>query len=410
MSLPYLSRTHVRHLLLAAQGLSSPARKKAGKPDVLACIRRMSALQIDTIHVVARSPYLVLFSRLGEYDKTWLEALLAEGHLFEYWSHEACFLPIEDFGLYRHRMLSPESMGWKYSVQWREQYRDAIASLLTHIRENGPVRSSDFERRDGQKGGGWWCWKPEKRSLEVLLTAGELMVKRRHNFQRLYDLRERVLPSWSDDRDLRSADACLLDLWEKAIKALGAARISWIGDYFRTGRRLSPDSIAPLLDEGRIFPIQVEGWKEPLYVHHEHRGLLDDIQAGRKNSTSTCLLSPFDPVIWDRRRTQELFDFDYRLECYTPEPKRQYGYFVLPILSRGRLVGRLDAKAHRRDGVLEIKAFYWEPGVRLSTRLYDDVGRALRRFADWHETPTVRFARADSEETGRGLARHMFGD
>jgi uncharacterized protein YcaQ len=157
----------------------------------------MGALQIDTINVVARSPYLVLWSRLGAYDPKWLDELLTEGAIFEYWSHEACFLPVEDFALYRHRMLNAESLGWKYSRAWVEAHRAEIERLLEYIRERGPVRSIDFERRDG-KAGGWWEWKTEKRALETLFTAGELMIARRQNFQRVYDLRERVLPSWDD--------------------------------------------------------------------------------------------------------------------------------------------------------------------------------------------------------------------
>ncbi|HSY28367.1 MAG TPA: crosslink repair DNA glycosylase YcaQ family protein, partial [Burkholderiaceae bacterium] len=188
-----LSLSAARALHLAAQGLLSPRRQKATKPDVLNAIRSIGALQIDTIHVVARSPYLVLWSRLGDYPMHWLEELLAEGALFEYWAHEACFLPTEDYGLYRHRMLDPSSMGWKYSEKWMAENRTAVDAVLDHVRQNGPVRSADFARKEG-KGGGWWEWKPEKRSLEVLFTAGHLMIARRQSFQRIYDLAERVLP------------------------------------------------------------------------------------------------------------------------------------------------------------------------------------------------------------------------
>jgi uncharacterized protein YcaQ len=188
-----------RALHLAAQGMLQARRARAGKDDVLAAIRRMGVLQIDTISVVARSPYLVLWSRLGDYDPCWLDALLEEGKLFEYWAHEACFIPIEDYGLYRHRMLDPGALGWKYAAGFLREHPDVVARVLEHIRAHGPVRSADFERTDGQPGG-WWAWKPEKRSLEVLFTAGVLMIARRQQFHRIYDLAERVLPGWDDSR------------------------------------------------------------------------------------------------------------------------------------------------------------------------------------------------------------------
>ena len=187
-----LSHTAAQALMLAAQGLDRRPPRVATKADVLAAIRRMHVLQIDTIHVVARSPYLVLWSRLGAYPAHWLTDLLAEGALFEYWAHEACFLPIEDYPLFRHRMLDAANMGWKYAREWARENRAALDHVLAHVREHGPTRSADFERQDGQAGG-WWEWKTEKRALETLFTAGELMIARRHNFQRVYDLRERVL-------------------------------------------------------------------------------------------------------------------------------------------------------------------------------------------------------------------------
>src|SRR5947199_7605302 len=183
--------------MLAAQGLLQPSERAATKRKALDVIRRMQVLQIDTIHVVARSPYLVLWSRLGSYEPRWLDELLAEGKLFRYWLNEACFLPIEDYPLYRRRMIAPGSWGWKYSHEWVTKHANEVKGVLDAIRERGPVRSSDFTRTDGKRGG-WWEWKPEKRALEMLFTAGELMIARRHNFQRLYDLRERVLPSWDD--------------------------------------------------------------------------------------------------------------------------------------------------------------------------------------------------------------------
>ncbi|HEU4453906.1 MAG TPA: crosslink repair DNA glycosylase YcaQ family protein [Longimicrobium sp.] len=387
-----LSQDATRAMVLAAQGLDRRPRRKARKADVLETIRRMEVLQIDTINVVARSPYLVLWSRLGAYPLRWLEELLAEGSLFEYWAHEACFLPIESYPLFRRRMLDPAGMGWKYRAAFMEKHRNAAARLLAHVRENGPVRSIDFEREG--KGGGWWEWKPEKRMLEGLFTAGELMIARRERFQRVYDLRERVHPSWSDTH-LPPAEEARRTLVLKSVRALGIAKAKWVADYFRMPKKETPSIVRALAEEGALVPVEVEGWKEPAYVHPDHRPLAVSAAAGELKPSHTTLLSPFDPIVWDRQRGSELFGFDYRLECYTPAPKRVHGYFTLPILRRGRLIGRLDPKAHRKEGVFEVRAIYLEPGIRVTGALIDDVARALRECAAWHGTPEVAVRRSD---------------
>ncbi|HEX7909470.1 MAG TPA: winged helix-turn-helix domain-containing protein [Paraburkholderia sp.] len=385
-----------RTLHLAAQGLLTPPRRKAVKADVLDAIRRMAQLQIDTIHVVARSPYLVLFSRLGAYPQQWLDEHLAEGKLFEYWSHEACFVPIEDYSLLRHRMLDPSEMGWKYAAEWHKKHRKDIDKLLAHIRATGPVRSADFSREAG-KGNGWWDWKPEKRHLEVLFAIGQLMVAERRNFHRVYDLAERVLPDWDDARDLQPAHTVTETALRRTCRALGIARADWVADYYRLPRRPYRDELRALADRGELIPVQVEGWKQDTYVHQDFAAILDDAASGKLVSTVTTVLSPFDPVVWDRKRAAALFDFDYAIECYTPAAKRKYGYFVLPLLSRGRLVGRVDAKAHRTQGVFELKSLHIEPGVRLSARLAGDLRRALQRCADWHGTPQLEITTAPLE-------------
>lgn len=378
-----------RALHLAAQGLLQPRRRRAAKADVLAEIRRMGVLQIDTIHVVARSPYLVLWSRLGDYPQAWLDELLAEGALFEYWAHEACFVPIEDYRLLRHRMLDPLAMGWKYSARWMAEHRAEVEAILAHVREHGPVRAADFERTDG-KAGGWWEWKPEKRALEVLFTAGELMIARRHNFQRVYDVAERVLPGW-DDSALPPPEHVRRELALRTVRALGLARAAWVADYYRTrGARIDLETLA---EEGALLRATVDGWRDPVYVHPDHATLAQQAADGALTATLTTVLSPFDPVVWDRRRALELFDFDYRLECYTPAHKRVHGYFTLPLLRRGALVGRVDAKAHRREGIFELKALALEPGVRSSERFVRDIAGALRRCAGWHGCPRVTVGR-----------------
>lgn len=387
-----LSLADARALHLSTQGLLTPPRRKATRDDVLAAIRRMALLQIDTISVVARSPYLVLYSRLGHYDPAWLDGLLADGALFEYWAHEACFVPVEDYRLLRHRMLDPAAMGWKYSVRWMQQHHADIEQLLAHIRQHGPVRSRDFARQGG-KGNGWWDWKPEKRHLEVLFTSGQLMVRERENFQRVYDLAERVLPHWDDTQHLPAPATARHDMIRASCRALGLVQTGWVGDYYRLRGKVTAAELTPLIDSGELLPVQVEGLKGDSYVHHSLQDALRLAADGQLKASACSVLSPFDPVVWHRARASQLFGFDYRIECYTPAPKRQYGYFVLPLLVRGQLVGRLDAKAHRAQGVFEVKALYLEPGIKPGKRLQQDILKALQQCADWHGTPQLRFGR-----------------
>lgn len=391
----HLSHAAAQALMVAAQGLHRWPDAAASKADLLATIRRMGVLQIDTIHVVARSPYLVLWSRLGAYPQEWLTDLLAEGALFEYWAHEACFLPIESFPLFRRRMLdaTSEGMKWKYSHEWAAHNGEALERVLGYVREHGAARSADFERTDGQASG-WWEWKPEKHALETLFTAGELMIARRHNFQRVYDLRERIMPDWDDARVL-PIELVRRTLALQAVRALGVTSARWVADYFRTSLRDTMPLLPALAAEGALIEVAVAGWEHPAYIHPDNQALAEAAAADALVPELTTLLSPFDPLVWDRARALALFGFDYRIECYTPAPKRRYGYFTLPILRRGQLIGRIDPKAHRKEGRFEVKALHLEPGVPVTGELVDDIAGTLREFADWHVTPTVEVGFSD---------------
>ena len=384
-SLPLSS---VRLVQLAAQGLLRPPDSPATKADVLNAIRRMGALQIDTIHVVARSPYLALFSRLGSYAPVWLDELLAEGALFEYWSHAACFLPIEDYALYAGRMA--DSARRFFEEDYEARHTEAVARVMQALREDGAVRSADFERTDGQKGG-WWNWKEEKHVLEYLHTSGQVMIARREKFQRVYDLRERVLPGWKDAQAL-SREEAYRALALKAVRCLGIALPRWVPDYFRLSKRDVAARLQAFAQAGLLLPVQVEGWDGPAYLHPDNLPLLEAAQAGELEATLTTLLSPFDPLTWHRERASTLFGFDFTLECYLPAEKRQYGYFSLPILHRGRLIGRIDPKAHRKEGIFEVRSIHWEPGIEPDSEMAAEVRAAIQRCADWHGTPEVKFS------------------
>jgi uncharacterized protein YcaQ len=403
-----LTAQQARNLHLAAQGLLVRPRRRARKADVLAAIERMRVLQIDTIHVVARSPYLVLFSRLGAYKAHWLDELLEEGHVFECWAHEACFAPFADHEL--HRRHAEEGRGGHWSMKSARRtlaaHAAGMAGLLEHIRANGAVKASEFERADGAPGGGWWGWKDEKRWLEALFAHGELMIARRENFQRVYDLGERVLAKARRHRLAEPVgDAATMHrrFVLGAVHALGVTQARWINDYFRSGGKLKDAALDEHVASGQLLQIDVDGWGNRAYVHREHADLLAAAAAGRLRATQTVLLSPFDPVVWDRERASAMFGFDYRIECYTPAPKRRYGYYVLPILHRGRLVGRLDAKAHRADGVFEVKALHLEHAIAWTPALAQAIAGAIRQCAHWHATPQVRLGRCEPKPLRREL-------
>ncbi|NLS56424.1 winged helix-turn-helix domain-containing protein [Hafnia alvei] len=384
-----LSLSALRNLHLHAQGLDKPRRHKATPLDVIACIRQMSLLQIDTINVVARSPYLVLFSRLGLYSERWLDEALRNGDIFEYWAHEACFIPKEDYRLVRPQMMAPENMGWKYSPEWHQKHHDDISKLLTHIRHNGPVKATDFSAKN-RKTSGWWEWKPEKRHLETLFSCGQLMVKERINFHRVYDLPERVIPEWNDDANSISSALAQQQMMANSARSLGVFKAQWLADYYRLKKIDTKKMIHNMLDSQEIIGVRQRETQELYYIHHSLAHLLAKAQNNEIKATHTTLLSPFDPVVWDRKRASELFGFDYRLECYTPEAKRNFGYFSLPILQRGALVGRIDAKMHRKEKVLELKSCHQEKGVRFTEKKRAELKAAITLFAAWQQATEVK--------------------
>jgi uncharacterized protein YcaQ len=286
--------------------------------------------------------------------------------------------------------------GREKSRAWMSAHPEEILRVLARVREGGEVRSAEFARTDG-KAGGWWEWKPAKRALEHLFAAGELMISRRDpNFHRVYDLRERVLgrglPGW-EDALAPTYEEVQRALALGAVRSLGVAVARWVPDYFRTPRKGVAALLDRLADEGGLLRARIED--EPAYVHPDNAGLAEAAASGDLRPSLTTLLSPFDPVVWDRARGLELFGFEYRIEVYTPAARRRYGYYSLPILHRGALVGRLDAKAHRKGGLFEVKALHLEPDVSVTEDLVIGLAGALRGCAAWHGTPEILVRRSD---------------
>lgn len=387
---PTISLDQARAIAIAAQGLDR-------RPSVVdqatlhQTIKRMQIVQIDTINVVARAPYFVLWSRLGNYDPEWFDQLqFPAGQLFEYWAHAASFLPIELFPLLRPAMLRYTTHGWPKARQWLEEHKAVVDHVLATIRERGPLRSAHFEAPTDHAGGGWWNWKPAKSALDLLWSMGELMIIRREKFQRVYELTERVMPNW-DDRDTPSFEDAAEQLSERGLRAMGIASERHLPDYFRQRRPGIKERLQAWAAQGKAIEVNVEGWSAPAYIHHDQRHLLEQTPT----PSLTTMLSPFDNLIWDRQRTMDFWQFDYKLECYTPAPKRRYGYFTLPILWKDRVIGRIDAKAERSAGIFRVHALHLEPNITPSPALYDDLAVMLRDCANWHRTPTISITMSD---------------
>jgi uncharacterized protein YcaQ len=379
-----LSRDSVRGLMIAAQGLDNHYSPPATKESILAAIRQIHLLQIDSISVVARAPYFVLWSRLGDYDPNWLDELLEEVKLIEYWAHAACLLPVEDYALYR---VGSRFLDWRNPYKWLDDHADVAEMVLNHIRVNGETRHTDFVSMDGQKHD-WTNPKEEQRALDYLVTVGELMVRKRTNFQRVYDLRERIYP------DAANVPAMSLDdahdqLVLYTLQALGVTKAEWIGFYFRLKVARVNASLKRLQKQGRVMTVEVEGWKKPGYIHPDNLKMVEAAAEGEIPQSKTTLLSPFDPLVWQPERTLGVFDFDYKIEFYFPAEKRKYGYFSLAILYNNQMIGRLDPKAHRKDGIFEIKALHMEPGIIIDDALVEAVKTTIKACADWHQTPQV---------------------
>lgn len=381
-----ITKEQARSLQITSLGLGNRSTRVVSKDDLLTEILRMGVLQIDTIHVVARSPYLVLWSRLGNYPQHWLDDLLAEKRIFEFWAHAACFLPIEDYPLFRWEMEARRSR-WDDPETWLGQNAEFVRALMEHVRRNGPVKSADFKRPTGVKGT-WWDWKIEKIALEQLFLLGEIMIAKRDKFQRIYDLAERVHPDLHLDGNIQKNEAYRI-LTSKTVKALGVALQEWIADYYRLPKTGLVKILKELLDRGEIQSIKIEGFESSGYIHSDTAKLIETNGIPLIDPLATKILSPFDPLVWDRSRLKSLFGVDYRLECYLPKPKRRFGYWLLPILHKNKIIGRMDAKANRQRKVFEIKSLYIEDNVQISEDLISGLTQNLLECAQWHKTPAI---------------------
>jgi uncharacterized protein len=398
-SIVQLTQEFVRTAMLAAQGLLAPLAAPATKEMILPTIRQMGYLQIDTIQAVRRSQNLVLWSRLGDIDPVWLDQVHADGQLFEYYAHALCYLPIEDYPIFRGLILYDARVG-KGRPDWVADHPEVIEHVRSVIEKRGAVCSSDFQSQTISTG--WGDVKREKLALSHMFSTGELMVPFRIKFRRYYDFQTRVLPGW-DDADAYPQKTACEKLILKSIHALGVACEDWIATYYYLLKSGMPEVLSELLAEGQIHQVQVNGWEAPAFIHNDQVKMVEAVARGELLPSHTTLLSPFDPLISDRDRVRELFDFDYVMESYTPAKDRQYGYFCLPILHKGRLIGRLDPKAHRQQKQMEIKRLYLETGVKIDDELVEALKDTLSRFTTWHEMTSLQITSTEPPELREAL-------
>jgi len=351
-----------------AQGYASRSRKGTAA-ELLATVQRLGCVQLDSISTVERSHRIALGARIGMYPEAAVSKLMREGKIFEYWAHEACLVPIEDYRMHRWRMAHfAESHPWRGNVFEREP--ELTAEVLREIAERGPLASRHFE---GKGSGGMWNWKPAKVVLEALHSAGRLVIAGRENFQRLYDLPERVVPAVYLNGSTPTRDEYVRWATLRGVRARGALTEAAVAEMWRlaggaAGVRPHADA---LVAEGLLQKLDVEDGKAPVLVPA-------DAEPGGPPPQSV-LLSPFDNLVWDRTYLERIFGFRHVIEVYKREHERVYGYYVLPLLRRDRLVGRADLKHDRGEGVLRVKAFHPEPGSR--GNLDDALDSAAARLA-----------------------------
>jgi uncharacterized protein YcaQ len=363
-----VSLTALRRIAIATQGYA--ARSRTGtRRDVEEAIRALSCVQLDSITAVERSHRIALGSRVGAYPRDTVSRLLGKGHIFEYWAHEACLIPVEEWPLFRSRMTRHHP--WRGDVI--AQHPELAEEVLAAIRERGPLASRDFE---GKGGGGMWNWKPAKMVLEALWNSGELVIAGRvSGFQRLYDLAGRVIPRQLLDAPVPDEATRDRELTARAVHARGALTERGVAEHWRLRggvARIRPYADA-LVADGVLERVRVEdGYADVLALAGT------DLDPPRP--TAAALLSPFDNLLWDRPFAQRVLGFDHLIEVYKPAPQRQFGYYVLPFLWRDRIVGRADLKSERGDGALVVKALHLERGVRRSAALEDAFDRALERL------------------------------
>ncbi len=369
-----VSAAEARRIALAAQGFAEP--RPTGRIDTRhfrRVMQRMGLVQLDAVNVLVRSHYLPFFARLGPYNRDALDRHLWSRDHFEYWGHEASVIPVEAYPLFRHRMAGSGGKRWVRPRELLEERPGYLEAVVEEIRRRGPLTASDLED-PGERTGPWWGWNHGKIALEWLFANGVLTANTRRQFQRLYDLPERALQRAVFDAPAPEPAEAIRELLLRSARHHGIGTARDLADYYRVPVSIATPHLRDLASEGALDSVVVEGWGEPAYLHP---------QAKRPRTVrARALLTPFDPIVWERARAERLFGFRYRIELYTPPAQRQYGYYVLPFLLGDRLVARVDVKADRAARTLLVPSAFAEAGAD-HAQTVAALAEELRLMAAW---------------------------
>lgn len=354
-----LSIKDARALALAAQGFDSPRTKtKSTTADAVALIKKLGVIQIDSVNVLVRSQELPLFSRLGDHDRNAIPKATSQGKIFEYWGHEAAHLPVELHPMFRFKMHAARSGKLKHwgLTSFYAENKAFVKRILKHVEVNGSSSAREISTRTTKKSS-WWDWDEAKTALEYLFLTGELMsCGRGSDFARVYDIPERVLPRKILQMPTPSETEARKELLVRAMRAQGVATMRDLADYYRQKPAIVKPLVSQLVEQGVLREVSVDGWQDKAYVHRNAQL--------PKRLFATALLSPFDSLVWCRPRNERLFNFHYRIEIYTPQAKRKFGYYVLPFMVNGDMVGRVDLKADRANSKLLVQSVHTEKRIK----------------------------------------------
>lgn len=396
-----VTKQTVRRLQIEKQGFCDRP-KTVTKEDVYNTIDGLGCIQIDTINVVERAHHLTLWSRLGAYDKELLHDLAyGDRLLFEHWAHAASYIPLKDYRFFlqamnvRREKIRDNPGKWEYGIDWSRVDPGILERVLERVKEEGPLATRDFEHKRESPSDGWWDWKPAKAVLEALLGAGVLLVSRRENFQRHYDLAERVLPGWVETEAPPEEDRVRF-FASRAMGCLGLLKASDIRRYYlpwcvilgRKSRQLRA-MLDDMGEEERALRFSVDGERQPYFCLPEDADRISELEDGDPGFGGFRLLTNFDNLLWDRRRVEKLFGFEAKLETYIPAEKRKYGYYNLPILSGDRLVGRMVPRMDRDNRTLIIESIWHEPWFEPDPDFEDSFAETMTSFAEFNGADEV---------------------
>ncbi|MEO8908491.1 MAG: crosslink repair DNA glycosylase YcaQ family protein [Microbacteriaceae bacterium] len=383
-----ISSDLARRVALSAQGFGGAQPSAVGTRQLNLLIQRLGLLQLDSVNVFERSHYLPVFARLGGYDKALLDRLTftAKSPYVEYWAHVAAIIPVDTWPLMRWKMEFYRHDAMKNPDSWAANNTAMLQWLRAELADKGPLAASEIEHDANKRRGPWWGWSDVKTGLESLFDWGEVTTAGRTRFERRYALAEHVLPASVLEKHVSKPDA-IRNLIRRSARAHGIGTLGDLADYYRIKKAPALVAIRELEDAGELLPVTVPGW--------EHRGTPHPVWLHRdarlpRRVTASALLSPFDPMVWERARALRMFDFHYRIEIYTPKPKRIYGYYVLPVLLDDRIVGRVDLKSDRQASVLRVQAAWRESGAPADTP--EHLAQLLRETAQWQGLNDVQVA------------------